>query len=134
MRLERRQDLRSTLAFLQIAVPSGDDVREYRQLRSTVEQHIGRINGRFTQPGSDVPVHYLYRGLSPQQLAAYYAFADALLVTPLIDGMNLVCKEYVTVQQAAGGSGALVLSEFTGAAVELPQAVLCNPFDVEGLY
>jgi trehalose 6-phosphate synthase len=71
--------------------------------------------------------------LSQQQLAAYYAFADTLLVTPLIDGMNLVCKEYLTVQRARRGSGALILSEFTGAADELPQAVLCNPFDVEGL-
>ena len=133
MLLERNPELRTSLAFLQLAVPSRDDVREYRQLRSTVEQHVGRINGVYTEPGSDVPVHYLYRGLSPQQLAAYYAFADALLVTPLIDGMNLVCKEYVTVQQAHGGSGVLVLSEFTGAAVELSQAVLCNPFDVEGL-
>ena len=133
MLLERNPGLRTGLAFLQIAMPSRDDVREYRQLRSIVEQHVGRINGRFTEPGSDVPVHYLYRGLSPQQLAAYYAAADGLLVTPLIDGMNLVCKEYVTVQQAHGGSGVLVLSEFTGAAVELPQAVMCNPFDVEGL-
>jgi len=131
--LERNPALRTSLTFLQIAVPSRDDVREYRQLRGTVEQHIGRINGRFTEPGNDVPVHYLYRGLSQRQLAAYYALADALLVTPLIDGMNLVCKEYVTVQQARGGSGVLILSEFTGAAVELPQAVLCNPFDVEGL-
>jgi trehalose 6-phosphate synthase len=133
MLLERDPGLRTSLAFLQLAVPSRDDVREYRQLRGTVEQHVGRINGLYTQPGSDVPVHYLYRGLSPQQLASYYAAADALLVTPLIDGMNLVCKEYVTVQQAHEGSGALVLSEFTGAAVELSQAVLCNPFDVEGL-
>ena len=133
MLLERNPEMRTSVAFLQLAVPSRDDVREYRQLRGIVEQHVGRINGRFTQPGSDVPVHYLYRGLSPQQLAAYYAAADALLVTPLIDGMNLVCKEYVTVQHAAGGSGALVLSEFTGAADEMPQAVLCNPFDVEGL-
>jgi trehalose 6-phosphate synthase len=131
--LERNPELRTDLVFLQVAVPSRDDVREYRQLRSAVEQHIGRINGKFTEPGGDVPVHYLYRSLSQQQLAAYYAIADALLVTPLIDGMNLVCKEYVTVQQARRGSGALVLSEFTGAAVELPQAVLCNPFDVEGL-
>ena len=131
--LERNPELRTGLVFLQVAVPSRDDVREYRQLRSAVEQHIGRINGKFTEPGGDVPVHYLYRSLSQQQLAAYYAIADALLVTPLIDGMNLVCKEYVTVQQARRGSGVLVLSEFTGAAVELPQAVLCNPFDVEGL-
>ncbi len=133
MLLERRAELRSGLAFLQIAVPSRDDVREYRQLRATVEQNIGRINGRFTEPGHDVPVHYLYRGLSQQQLAAYYAVADVLLVTPLIDGMNLVAKEYVTVQQARGGTGTLVLSEFTGASGELSQAVRCNPFDVEGL-
>ena len=133
MLLERNPGLRTSLSFLQIAVPSRDDVREYRQLRGTVEQHIGRINGLYTEPGNDVPVHYLYRGLSQQQLAAYYARADALLVTPLIDGMNLVCKEYVIVQQTRGGSGVLILSEFTGAAVELPQAVLCNPFDVEGL-
>jgi trehalose 6-phosphate synthase len=133
MLLERAPDLRTKLAFLQIAVPSRDNVREYRDLRATVERHIGRINGRFTEPGQDVPVHYLYRGLSQQQLAAYYAVAAALLVTPLIDGMNLVAKEYVTVQQARGGDGSLVLSEFTGAAVELREAEPCNPFDVEGL-
>ena len=133
MLLERTPEYRTSLAFLQVAVPSRDNVREYRQLRASVEQNIGRINGRFTEPGNDVPVHYLYRGLTQQQLAAYYAAADALLVTPLIDGMNLVCKEYVTVQQARGEEGVLVLSEFTGASGELPQAVLCNPFDVEGL-
>jgi trehalose 6-phosphate synthase len=131
--LERRADLRARLAFLQIAVPSRDDVPEYRNLRAAVERHIGRINGRFTEPGSDVPVHYLHRGLPRQQLAAYYAVAEALLVTPLIDGMNLVAKEYVTVQDARRGSGSLVLSEFTGAAAELREAVSCNPFDVEGL-
>jgi len=133
MMLERNPKLSSKLAFLQVAVPSRDNVREYRELRATVERHIGRINGRFTEPGGDVLVHYLYRGLSQRQLAAYYSAAAALLVTPLIDGMNLVAKEYVTVQQARGGDGALVLSEFTGAAVELREAVLCNPFDVEGL-
>jgi len=133
MLLERRPELRTSLAFLQIAVPSRDDVREYRQLRTTVEQHVGRINGLYTEPGNDPPVHYLYTGLKQRQLTAYYASADALVVTPLIDGMNLVCKEYVTVQHALGHNGALVLSEFTGAADELHQAVLCNPFDIEGL-
>jgi trehalose 6-phosphate synthase len=131
--LERREDLRTKIAFLQIAVPSRDDVPEYRNLRAAVERHIGRINGRFTEPGSDVPVHYLHRGLPREQLAAYYAAAASLLVTPLIDGMNLVAKEYVIVQQARRGSGSLVLSEFTGAAAELREAVPCNPFDVEGL-
>ena len=131
--LERRPDLREQVVLVQVAVPSRDDVREYRQLRSSVEQITGRINGRFTQPGKDVPVHYLYRSLAPQALSAYYAAADVMLVTPLVDGMNLVAKEYVAVQDARGLCGALVLSEFTGAADELEEALLCNPFDVEGL-
>ncbi len=131
--LERRQDLRTKIAFLQVAVPSRDNVAEYRSLRSTVEGHIGRINGKFTEPGSDVPVHYLHRSLPPEQLAAYYAVADIMLVTPLIDGMNLVAKEYVTVQQARRSSGAMILSEFAGVGSELREAIPCNPFDVEGL-
>jgi trehalose 6-phosphate synthase len=131
--MDRREDLRSTLALLQVAVPSRDDVREYQQLRATLERHIGRINGKYTEPGGAVPVHYLHRGLGPPQLVAAYASASALLVTPLIDGMNLVAKEFVTVQHARQGQGALVLSEFTGAAAELYEAVSCNPFDIEGL-
>jgi trehalose 6-phosphate synthase len=133
MLLQRAPELSSKLAFLQVAVPSRDDVAEYRRLRTTLEGHIGRINGQFTEPGSEVPVHYLYRSLTPHQIAAYYAVAECLLVTPLIDGMNLVAKEYVTVQRALDGNGSLVLSEFTGAAAELREAVPCNPFDVEGL-
>ncbi|MEX2290259.1 MAG: trehalose-6-phosphate synthase [Mycobacteriales bacterium] len=131
--LERRPDLRDQLVLVQVAVPSRDDVREYRQLRSQVEQITGRINGRFTAPGRDVPVHYLYRSLTPEALSAYYACADVMLVTPLVDGMNLVAKEYVAVQNARRSCGALVLSEFTGAAHELEGAVLCNPFDIDGL-
>ena len=67
------------------------------------------------------------------QLLAYYRLADVCLVTPLVDGMNLVAKEYVTVQDATDGSGVLVLSEFAGAAEELREALPCNPFDVDGL-
>jgi trehalose 6-phosphate synthase len=131
--LEQRAEVRERMVFVQVAVPSRDDVAEYRELRATVEQVVGRINGRFTAPGADVPVHYLYRGLTPQKLAAYYAVADVLMVTPLVDGMNLVAKEYVTVQHARRQAGALVLSEFTGAALELREAMLCNPFDLDGL-
>lgn len=131
--LERREDLRGDLAFVQVAVPSRDDVEEYRRLRAEVERIVGRINGRFTLPGCDVPVHYLFRSLDQGPLAAYYARADVLLVTPLIDGMNLVAKEFVVVHHALRRSGVLLLSEFTGASVELREAVLCNPFDTEGL-
>ena len=131
--LERRPDLRERVAVLQIAVPSRGDIREYRELRAEVEQVVGRINGRFTSPGQDVPVHYLYRGINASRLLAHYGVADVCLVTPLRDGMNLVAKEFVIAQDAVGGAGVLLLSEFAGAAEELREALPCNPFDVEGL-
>jgi trehalose-6-phosphate synthase len=102
-------------------------------LRTQVETEVGRINGRFTDPGEDVPVHYLYRGVPREALAAYYRLADVMCVTPLKDGMNLVAKEFVTVQAATDGDGVLLLSELCGAAVEFGNdPVRCNPFDVEG--
>jgi len=132
--LERRPDLMGRFAFVQIAVPSRDDVKEYRQLRTQVETEVGRINGRFTEPGQDVPVHYLYRGVPREALAAYYRLADVMCVTPLKDGMNLVAKEFVTVQDATDGDGVLLLSEFCGAEIEFgDDPVRCNPFDVEGM-
>jgi trehalose 6-phosphate synthase len=98
--LERRPELRGRVVFVQIAVPSRSEVREYGELRRNVEELVGRINGRFTEPGGEVPIHYFYRGVPREQLLAYYRLADACLVTPLADGMNLVAKEFVT---AAGG-------------------------------
>jgi trehalose-6-phosphate synthase len=131
--LDRRPDLRGELALIQIAVPSRGAVQQYRHLREQVELTIGRINGRFTEPGRDVPVHYFHRGVSRAALLAYYQLADQMLVTPLEDGMNLVAKEYVVVSHAGGRpDGALVLSEFTGAASELREAFFCNPFDIDG--
>ncbi len=131
--LERREDLQGKLALVQIAIPSRGNVAQYRALREQVEQMTGRINGRFTRPGADVPVHYLHRGVPREDLLAYYRLADLMLVTPLKDGMNLVAKEFLVVQHASGGTGALVLSEFTGAAIEMKAAFTCNPFDVEGV-
>jgi trehalose-6-phosphate synthase len=80
-----------------------------------------------------VPVYYLHRGVPLPRLIAYYRLADVFLVTPLKDGLNLVSKEYVVSQAAGGDAGALVLSEFTGAALELERAILCNPFDIDGV-
>ncbi|HKJ55865.1 MAG TPA: trehalose-6-phosphate synthase [Nitriliruptoraceae bacterium] len=137
--LHDQPELRTSFAFIQIAVPSRDDVDEYRELRNQVEYMAGHINGRFTEPGHDVPIHYLYRGVPKTRLAAYYRLADVMAVTPLKDGMNLVAKEFVTVQHAARNqpeqdAGVLLLSEFTGAALEfVDDAVMCNPFDVQSL-
>jgi trehalose-6-phosphate synthase len=132
--LERNPVLRREVAFVQVAVPSRDDVKEYRDLRTEVETEVGRINGRFTEPGHDVPVHYLYRGVSREKLAAYYRLADVMCVTPLKDGMNLVAKEFVTCQAAGDEAGTLLLSEFAGAILEFGEhAIRCNPFDVVGM-
>jgi trehalose 6-phosphate synthase len=132
--LEQRPHLRSRFVFVQIAVPSRDDVEEYRRLRTQVETEVGRINGRFTEPGHDVPVHYLHRSIDRTRLAAYYRIADVMCVTPLKDGMNLVAKEFVTVRDATDSDGVLLLSEFCGTAHEFGHdAIRCNPFDVEGL-
>jgi trehalose 6-phosphate synthase len=131
--LEQRPRLRKRLAVVQIAVPSRGEALEYRQLRRQVEAEVGRINGRFTEPAADIPVHYLFRGVRQERLLAYYRLADVCLVTPLRDGMNLVAKEFVVTQDTADGTGVLVLSEFTGAAEELHEALPCNPYDVEGL-
>lgn len=121
------------VSFVQIAVPSRDDIKEYRDLKFQVEREVGRINGKYTEPGSAVPIHYFYRSLPFNRLLAYYRLADVALVTPLKDGMNLIAKEFVVTQASAKGSGVLLLSEFAGAAQEMKEAILCNPFDIRGM-
>ncbi|HZK32392.1 MAG TPA: trehalose-6-phosphate synthase [Corynebacterium sp.] len=118
------------VVLVQIATPSRERIDHYKITRSQVEEAVGRINGRFAAIGRPV-VHYLHRSLPKQTLRHYYALADVMLVTPFKDGMNLVAKEYVACH--GDGSGALVLSEFAGAAVELDRAHLCNPFDLESI-
>ena len=100
--------------------------------RYRVEREIGRLNGKFTLPGYDIPFRYIHRRISQEQLMAYYVAADVAVVTPLKDGMNLVAKEFVVSQAAVKGNGALVLSEFAGAAAEMTDALQCNPYDPDG--
>ncbi|TVQ61636.1 MAG: trehalose-6-phosphate synthase [Phycisphaerales bacterium] len=120
----------SNTVFVQVAVPSREQVDEYTHERESIERVVGRINGAFTEPGR-VPVHYLYRSLPVEELVAYYLLADVLMVTPYRDGMNLVAKEYVASRR--DGSGVLVLSEFAGAANELRGSLLVNPHDIDGM-
>jgi trehalose 6-phosphate synthase len=116
--------------MVQVATPSRDRVEHYQALRVKVEREVGRINGDFGRVG--VPAgHYLHQSYSRSELAALYCAADVMMVTPLRDGMNLVAKEYVAARAEHGG--ALVLSEFAGAAGELRQAFLCNPHDLDGV-
>ncbi|WP_432994121.1 alpha,alpha-trehalose-phosphate synthase (UDP-forming) [Dactylosporangium sp. CA-233914] len=116
--------------LVQVATPSRERVVQYQQLRERVEREVGRINGEFGDVGR-APVHYLFQSRSRAELVALYLAADVMLVTPLRDGMNLVAKEYVAARRDE--LGALVLSEFTGAAAELDGAFPVNPYDVDDL-
>ncbi|GIH13394.1 alpha,alpha-trehalose-phosphate synthase (UDP-forming) [Rugosimonospora africana] len=116
--------------LVQVAVPSRERVEHYKALREKVEREVGGINGEYGRLG--VPaVHYLNCSYNRAELAALYLAADVMVVTPLRDGMNLVAKEYVACRHDNGG--ALVLSEFAGAAHELKQAYLVNPHDLDDL-
>ena len=121
---------RDDTVLVQLATPSRERVESYQILRNDIERQVGHINGEYAEVGHPV-VHYLHRLVPRDQLIAFYVASDVMLVTPLRDGMNLVAKEYVACRSDLGG--ALVLSEFTGAAAELQQAYLVNPHDLEGV-
>ena len=127
--LERAREPRE-YAFVQVAVPSREDVPAYQDLRSEIEQLVGRVNGDHGEPGW-APVSYLYRSLDLEELIAYYVAADVMLVTPLRDGMNLVAKEYVATR--VDHRGVLILSEFAGAAEQLRSALVVNPYDIDAV-
>jgi alpha,alpha-trehalose-phosphate synthase [UDP-forming] len=116
--------------LVQVASPSRERVEAYRALRDEVELTVGRINGDHAELGHS-PVHYLHQSYPREEMAALYLAADVMLVTPLRDGMNLVAKEFVACRNDE--TGALVLSEFTGAADELTGAFMVNPHDIEGM-
>lgn len=116
--------------FVQLATPSRERVDSYVQMREEIERQVGHINGEYGKVGHPV-VHYLHQSVPREDLIAFFTAADVMLVTPLRDGMNLVAKEYVACRSDLGG--ALVLSEFTGAAAELRQAYLTNPNHLDGV-
>jgi len=120
----------TSTTLVQVASPSRENVGAYQQLRDDVELLVGRINGDHGQVGH-APVQYLHQSFPMEEMAALYLAADVMLVTALRDGMNLVAKEYVAAR--SDERGALVLSEFTGAADELVGAVLVNPHDIDGM-
>jgi trehalose 6-phosphate synthase len=114
------------VVLVQVAVPSRQDVEEYQNLRATVNEAVGRINGRFGTVES-MPIHFLHRSVSFDELCALYAISDACLVTSTRDGMNLVSYEYIACQQER--AGVMILSEFAGAAQSLNGSLICNPWD-----
>lgn len=128
--LSERPDLGEKAKFVQIGVPSRESIGDYVEIRHEIEEIAGRINSTHGSRHR-MPVHYTYESLSGEELVAYYRAADVMVVTPLADGMNLVAKEFVATRTDL--DGVLLLSELAGAARELGDALLVNPYDIDGM-
>jgi trehalose 6-phosphate synthase/phosphatase len=129
--LRRHEDMIGHVALVQVVVPSRVDIPEYHELKTQIEQLVGKINGEFSRDGW-VPIHYQYRSLSMRELLGCYRACEVACVTPLKDGMNLIAKEYCTAKVL--NDGVLILSEFAGAAAQMHRhALLVNPYDIESV-
>lgn len=123
--LERRPDLHGRVNLLATAVTPAAGMRVYKTAQSQIEQLAGKINGRFARLNW-TPIMLFTQPMPFEELIAVFRAADIAWITPLRDGLNLVAKEYVSAHE--GEDGVLILSEFTGSAVELPDAILTNPY------
>lgn len=128
--LEKYKEYREKVSLLMVVVPSRDQVEKYKELKEAIDEMVGRINSSYGRINW-TPIHYFYRSFSLEALSAFYCMADVALVTPMRDGMNLVCKEYIA--SKTDKKGVLVLSEMAGASRELSDAILINPNDVNAL-
>lgn len=125
--LDEHPELIGKVTLLQVAVPSRSDVPEYAAYDQEVVDLAAEINGKYGR-GEWVPIRLIRHSLDQSTLVAYYRAADVCIVSPLQDGMNLVAKEFVASQE--GRFGVLVLSRFAGAAREMKEALLVNPYDI----
>ena len=126
--LERNENYRGKVSCLMIVVPSRDQVPKYKQLKEEIDLLVGRINGNFGRLNW-TPIHYFYRSFPLNALSAFYRMAHVAQVTPMRDGMNLVCKEFIA--SKLDKKGVLILSEMAGASKELSDAILINPNDID---
>ncbi len=128
--LENNPEYKEKVSLAMIVVPSRDSVDIYADLKTSIEQTISNINGKYATMNW-TPIHYFYRSFPFEELIAMYHIADIGLVTPLRDGMNLVAKEYVATKR--DNPGVLILSEMAGAAIELTEALIVNPNDAKAI-
>jgi len=126
--LEKYPEYRNKFVFIQLAAPSRTHIKRYHELIGEIDELVEKKNWKYSD-GEWKPFIYLKRHFSPEEIKPYYTLADFCIVSSLHDGMNLVAKEYVASKSDV--SGALILSKFTGAARELTDAVLVNPYSIE---
>ena len=129
--LEAYPQVRRRTVLIQIAPPSRSEVPEYQDIRASLAAAAGQINSRYGE-FDWTPLRYINKSFGHHILTGFFRASRIALVTPLRDGMNLVAKEYVA-SQPSEDPGVLILSCFAGAARELSEAVIVNPFDIEGM-
>lgn len=130
--LEAHPEYHAQIELINICTPPADGMKIYDSMRLELEQAVGRINGRYANLDW-TPLRVFFRSVPFDEILVYYAVADIAWITPLRDGLNLVAKEYIAAQGQQENKGVLILSEFAGAAVEFPYAVLTNPYDMSSL-
>lgn len=128
--LQKHPEYREKVSLLMVVVPSRDKVGKYKELKEEIDLLVGRINGQYARLNW-TPVHYFYRSFPLPALSAFYRMAEVALVTPMRDGMNLVCKEFIA--SKLDKKGVLILSEMAGSSKELSDAILINPNDINQL-
>ena len=126
--LEKYPDYKKKFVFIQLAAPSRTHIKRYHDLMGEIDELVEKTNWKHGD-GAWKPVIYLKRHFSADEIGPYYQLADFCIVSSLHDGMNLVAKEYIAAKKDS--SGALILSQFTGAARELNEAILINPYSIE---
>lgn len=144
--LTEHPEWQGKVVLVQVAVPSRQDVEEYQNLRAVVNELVGRINGKFGERAvrallhtlvdslgtiEFMPIHFMHKSVSFDELIALYAVSDVCLVSSTRDGMNLVSYEYIATQERR--HGVMILSEFTGAAQSLNGSIIVNPWNTEEL-
>ena len=128
--LTRRPDLRGRFTFVQVGVPSRSELESYGAIESEIDRKVKEVNARHAGGGGALPIYYHKGALGLGELVALYRMADFCVVSSLADGMNLVAKEFVASRDDE--DGVLVLSAMAGAAEELREALIINPYDVDG--
>ena len=128
--LTQHPEWHEKVSFMMVVVPSRDTIQQYQQMKSEIDQTVGRINANFSSINWQ-PIIYQYRSMSYAEMVGMYTASDVALITPIRDGMNLVCKEFVASRKDE--HGVLILSEMVGAAAELGEAIIINPLDNQGI-
>jgi trehalose 6-phosphate synthase/phosphatase len=128
--LQQHPEWYERVSFMMVVVPSRDNIERYQQMKSDIDQTVGRINASYGTLNWQ-PINYQYRSMSYAELVGMYTAGDVALITPVRDGMNLVCKEYIASRKDK--KGVLILSEMAGAAAELGEALIINPVDAQDI-